>query len=592
MYQVSDSCKQALARPVHTHALRGSCSGRSFTGSLDVVKDSFKLNKQMCDATEVRLGGVYVGQLQLTFTSHFASVRGDWLDKVITPELGIKVDEDFEWIPCPSGSFIIKDAVWTAEGLEITAYDNMSKFDRNINLSASSGFAYDFLNAACIQCGVNLGMTRDEVETFINGTELLGLYPTESIVTWRDMLGWLAQTLCAFATIDRNGALILVKFPDADSSRTSIDMNHRYSGASFSDFDSYFTEIRIENIEEGSVDEYSIGSNKGLSMNLGANPFLQYGTDDTKDRMRRGILFGLFRFRFAPFSASVLLNPTFDLGDNIEFVGGIAQGCIGTVMSLTFTLDTTSLSGFGDNPALQDVMSKTDKEMNGVAGAQSMNKIAYFTYSNVSDLVVGNTPQVITDVRFVTTVESTVVLWAEVDADYLMSASTAKVTFTYYVDDEEVTYHPIHTVGENGKHLIGLNYYLLNLEPDMIHRFVISMSVAGATANIPIDNIHFCLSGQGLVKENSWDGRIEVNDTMELHLFGSTSTAFVDAGVSVNVKAPVVNSFADVFGVGLAGGLAIGYRDVNNIILEEPTYRIATSDGDLLVTTDDYYMGT
>lgn len=591
MYQVSDACKQALNAPVQTHSLRGLCAGRTFTRH-DVIKDSFRINKQMCDATAVKLGGVYIGQLQMTFSNKYATQRGGWMGKVITPEIGILVGEEFEWIPCPSGSYTIHDAVWTADGLEIVAYDNMSKFDKNINLSTSSGSAYDFLNSACRICGVELGMSREEIETFPNGNEILGLYPTDSVVTWRDMLGWLAQALCSFATIDRNGALILVEFPSKYDGYTEIKKNQRYTGASFSDFDSYFTQITVTDIEEGTSKNYIIGTNDGLSMNLGANPFLQYGTEETKDSMRSAILSSLKDFFFAPFSASTLLNPTYDLGDCIQFVGGIAKGCTCTVMSLTMTLDTVMLDGFGDNPALQDVLSTTDKEINSVTGSQNSKKLVYFTYSNVSDLDIGSTPEVITDVKFVTTSETTVIIWCEIDGDVLLSNSAATVQFTYYLDDEEITYHPTHTIGENGKHLIHLNYYLLNLESDKIHRFVIEMKANGGRVQVPIDNIHFSLSGQGLIQENTWDGKISVSDTFGLLLKGSMPVPFVDSGTDVIFRTPMPAVATDVFSLGLSGGLSIGFRDEKNIILEEPTYRIATTEGDLLVTTDGDFMET
>lgn len=587
MYPVSNACREALSAPVQIHSLRGFCGGQSFTGNLDVVKDSFRLNKQMCDSTEVKLGGVYIGQLQMTFTKNFANTRGGWMGKVIEPEIGILVGEDFEWIPAPSKQFTIHDAVWTADGLQVVAYDNMSKFDKNINLSTASGTAYDFLNAACLQCGVALGMTPEQVSALPNGSAILGLYPTDSVVTWRDMLGWLAQTLCSFATIDRTGALILVKFPSRNDSRFSIDVNHRYTGASFSDFDTFFTEITVVNIEENITKRYSVGTNNGLTMNLGANPFLQYGTEAVRDQMRNEILFNLMEFEFAPFNASTLLNPAFELGDNIEFVGGIARGCISTVMSLTLTLNTITLDGFGDNPALANALSSTDKEVNGVAGAQQGKKIVYFTYSNISEMDIGAIPLPIANVRFITTAESTVALWVEVDADYTLSDSEAEIEFAYWLNGEELTYHPVHTIGENGPHVIGLNYYLLNIPADTINDFIVTMKVNGAVADIPIDKIHFLLNGQGLIKENSWDGRLELKDTFSQFIAGAITVPLFDNGPTISFDIPTGAQFSDNISVNIAGGVSVGLSDEMTMTLRELEFRIETEDETAYLITED-----
>lgn len=592
MYQVSDACKQALRSPVQTHALKGTCDNRSFIGDLHVIKDSFRLNKQMCDSTEVRIGGVYIGQLQMTFSSRFANTRGSWMGKVITPQIGIKVGADFEWIPVPSGQYIIREAVWTSEGLEVTAYDNMSKFDKSIGLSSSSGTAYDFLNAACQACSVTLGMTREQLATFVNGDRVLGMYPTDSVVTWRDMIGWLAQALCAFATINRNGALIFVKFPSKNNSFTEINMNQRYTGASFSDFDSFFTQISVTDIEENVAYKYIIGTNNGLALNLGANPFLQYGTKDTKDLMRLAILDSLKDFYFAPFSASTLLNPTWDLGDCIKFTGGIGKGCIGTVMAITLTLDTVSLDGFGDNPALQDVRSATDKEISGMGGTSQGQKTVYFTYSNVSELNIGTQSETIAETQFVTTAATTVTLWAEVDADVKLSDPTATITFSYFLDNDELPYHPVHTVGEDGKHLIGLNYYLLNLSADEIHRFEIAMRVNGGTAKIPMNNVHFLLSGQGLVQESGWDGTIDRTDYFSQPIVGKLSVPFTDQTPEVIFDTPKQAEVSDLFGISTRGRMRIGFREEADVKMFEPEYAIVTSDGDYLVTSDGDYMKT
>ena len=240
MYNVSQDYMAAIAKSARAHKLVGTVNGTSFDGG-DVIKGSFQIRNQFCPATEIALGGVYVGELNLTFTRDFAlamDIRGSWRGKVITASIGVELaDASFEYIPINGGSYIIESAKWTDAGIQIVAYDNMSLFD--ISLPATtigSGALYDVLSFACTACGVTLGLSQAECSALPNGTETFYAYPENAMVTYRDMISELAEACCCFATINRSGELILKTLPDFNSITLTIPHNLRYS-TTFSDLD-------------------------------------------------------------------------------------------------------------------------------------------------------------------------------------------------------------------------------------------------------------------------------------------------------------------------------------------------------------------
>ena len=60
-------------------------------------------------------------------------------------------------------------------------------------------------------------MTQAEVDALPNGTESLSLYTENDIETWQDFIFWVAQATGTFATMDRQGKLVLRKYEHSGS---------------------------------------------------------------------------------------------------------------------------------------------------------------------------------------------------------------------------------------------------------------------------------------------------------------------------------------------------------------------------------------
>jgi hypothetical protein len=60
-------------------------------------------------------------------------------------------------------------------------------------------------------------------------------------------------------------------------------------------------------------------------MNLGVNPFLQFGLDATREQLIRNILSDISVVNYVPFETDMIGNPALDVGDVLSFSGGQAD---------------------------------------------------------------------------------------------------------------------------------------------------------------------------------------------------------------------------------------------------------------------------
>lgn len=594
MYNVSDDYKLAVTSNARVHRLSGTVGGVSFDGG-DVIRNSFVVKNQLCEATAISLGGVYVGELDVTFSNAFAAamnLRGSWRGTVITASIGVELeeesgeDETFEDIPL--GVYTVEDAQWTDEGIKIIAYDNMAMFDKGFSISTSSGKVYDFLSLFCQECGVTLGMTQQECEDLPNGTEILGIYTDAELDTFRDALSQLATVCCCFATMDRSGQLVLRRLPDVSDVIDTIPAKMRYS-TSFSDFASFYDTITVVNMEDDTVRSYHNDNIYGLTMNLGANPFLQYGIEITKNRIRQAIADALEGFRATPFSVSILPNPAYDLGDLIQFSGGYGLDSLGCVMNYSMRVNSSSLEGYGENPALSDLRSKTDKEISGLIAKTAENEVIIHTFENAEEYELDDQAQEILSIRFATIKPKIVNLWHEIELDVESDPQgdgIVSVQALYYLNDELISYSPVTTYDNDGLHLMHLLYFLDSLPENQTQKWQVYLKVDGGTATIGRGDIHASLYGQGLAAVGAWGGLIECKDNYSLNIVGQNTFSYSDS-VSTTWNDDVdEDTFSDSYGLNIIGDITFGYSDSVYINIITPIYTRITDEEDVRITDD------
>lgn len=544
MYNVSNDYRVQIRKPyAWRRALRGTIGNVNFTHA-DVLSGSFSVSNSCSDKNEVKIGTVDMGILQAQFRNGLIP-RGDWKDAVITVYDGLYIEAThaYEWVPL--GIFTVDEAKYDEKGVKITAYDNMKKFDRAWNISSTIGSPYSILKMICDDCRVQMGMTRAEIEALPNGYDPISLYSDNDCETYRDALYWLAQLLCCFATIGRDGKLYLRMYGNAEID--SVGAGLRFDDNEFSDFVTRYSGISLVNTDDDELIYVSEGSDNYLSYNLGANPFMQYGTMITRRSQMLNILRQLKLIDYVPFETSMLHCPAYDLGDVIEFTGGIADdtkhSCI---MFYEYNFEYYAAEGYGSDPALANAKSKVDKNLAGLRSKTDKNSIQFYTFKNAEEAVIedGERKELIY-IRFTTMETKQVTFQAEILADSEATIDEVEAQIEYFLDGAIISdYKPTETWTEDGKHIINL-YYMLDVEPNHLYQWQVKMTANGGIITIPQGHARGTVWGQGLVAIGAWDGFIDVEDTILGIQLDSIGISTFDEDEEVLLITPIEISVED-----------------------------------------------
>ena len=511
MYNVSNDYKIALKKPYKVRRIAGTIGALPFDDE-NIAQGSLIIENQCSDGEDVRIGTVFMGQLTCTFQS-FPSLKGNWKGKVITLSEGLMLaNGTYEDVPL--GIFTIDSADHRDDGVAVTAYDNMRLLDKKFGFTTTTGSAWDILLMISRDCGIELAQTENEIKAFPNGTKGYVLYAENSIETYRDVLAWISQAMCAFATIDRQGKLVLRQY--GSTPVDTITATDRWRGASFSDFVTYYTGVSVVKIEDESTRYVGLTVDDGLTYNLGSNPFLQSGNIDN---FLNEILQGLQAIHYTPFEFDRSGCPAYDLGDVLTFEDGNGDGCTGCLMSFEYTYHSTyNMEGFGSNPALANARSKTDKEISGLMKKNSVaNKLQFYTYTNAKEFRVKSQYVEIINIKFGSLIATRVTFQAEIKLNASLEVindvyNDIVGTIKYTFNGMEMDYKPVETWFD-GDHLMHLLYFF-TIEEMKINRLSVEMKCDNGEIVIRRGCIQAAVSGQGLAASDSWDGEINAEDTI------------------------------------------------------------------------------
>ena len=354
MYNVSSATLAAIENFNLQARITGTVNGVAFTDA-NIVGGSFSINNQCSSDTELTIGNVYVGELNITLTG-LSLDRYSLYGKLIIPTYGLYVNN--AWVPIPLGEYIISEVEVTNVGIDIRAYDNMSKFDVPFELVSLSGTAYALASAACTACGLTLATTQTQFNAFTNhgvtftATQTDGKIPQFS--TYRDVISAIAQVSCCNVLIDRSGQVVFKPYPS--TAVATIDTAHRKMGGMTADFETYYDSIIVTDPTTKAQTKYTRSNPTGLTMDLGDNPFINTAA------IRNAILNAL-TFRFHPFRMDILNAPLYDLMDCINLPDGIGDGTkLYCITKYTWTYHGSyALVGAGQDPKLVAVASAAQR---------------------------------------------------------------------------------------------------------------------------------------------------------------------------------------------------------------------------------------
>lgn len=535
MYQVSEEYLKQTKRKVQTFRLAGTVNKIAFTNH-DILSGSFTITNQCSEQNDVKIGSVYIGELKCTFKPDLQVP--DWTNAQIIVSEGLLIGGT-AWEDVPLGVYTVSEANDTEYGVDITAYDNMARFNRSCTVDITIGTPYELLTLACTTCEVELGLTQADVDALPNGTESLSLYTENDIETWQDFVFWVAQATGTIATMDREGKLVLRSY--TQNVVDTLTNHERFTGSKFSKFETRYSGLSCVNMADDTTSYYGSNPDNYLTYNLGSNPFLQYGVDSYKEQIRRAVLTALLQIDYVPFETSCLCGAMYDLGDIIRCTDGIAPGKLGCVMMYDYTFNGGyKITGFGSDPALATAKSKTDKNLEGLRNNVSTNEILFFNYENASAIQIGDgESKAIIDIRFTSSVSIGVLFQAEILLEATATEADVIGTIEYTLNEVTIIgYNPTET-WKNGKHILSLMYMLM-IEENSINRWLVKLNITGGSIAIAQGAVRAVIYGQGLVGTVEWDGFITLEEKL-------TQIALKDAiEVSKALTCTVIAGLIDV----------------------------------------------
>ncbi|MBC5743804.1 hypothetical protein FMM74_009485 [Lachnospiraceae bacterium MD308] len=601
MYPVSE----AFLRAVQENTRRYYWTGRITTkggavypfGYEDIVKGSGYIFAQCCGSAEIELGTVYAAEMGVTLFSQVDRYTLDGAKVELFYHLRVE-GGGFEEVPM--GIFEVSEANRRLHCLELKAYDYMLRFEKSFNGFESVGNAWAFLELCCKACGVEMENTQGEIEGMPNGRELLSIYPENDIGTYRDVLFFVGQVLGGFFCINRRGRLELRKY--GAEPVLEVQGRHRFS-SSFSDFITRYTAVSSTNLRTQTAEYYGLEVDDGLTMNLGVNPLLQFGLEETRRQLCGNILADLSVVKYVPFDSSTIGNPALDLGDVLTFTGGQADGeqmtCITSFQCRIG--GRQSLKCVGKNPRLAQAKSKNDKNISGLLNQIEAGKVGIHTFTNASAYVVAEDRvrvisiefaakeethvqffgQVVLDVRAAQverracasgsivvpipagtgggtdggTGGSTEDVTVEVELPVIWTEDGKAVVFvTYELNDSEILVHrPVETWG-SGRHILSLYYPIDGLVPNITNTFNVYLRMEGGTGEIETGRCIASISGQGMAAAAAWGGTVTVEESVGRFALGGGLGMKVFAGdMGIETMELVQKSYGDSIGKALIG---------------------------------------
>ena len=417
MYQVSDAFLQAVQENTRSYYWTGKIT--TTKGMVyefepkDIVKGSGYISSQCCGSTEIELGTVYAAELGITLFTDID--RYTLEDAKIEITYHLKLSDGTEET-VPMGIFEVSEANRNVKTLELKAYDYMLRFEKDFNGFETVGKAYDFIALCCKACDVEFAQTEAEITGMPNGSEGLSIYTDNDIETYRDVLYYVGQVLGGFFCINREGKLELRKY--GITPVMTVQQKHRFS-SSFSDFITRYTAVSSTNMKTQIAEYYALDPDDGLTMNLGVNPLLQFGLEETRKQLCTNILNDIAVVDYVPFDSDTIGNPALDLGDVIQFTGGQAdENKISAITSMQCKIGGKhTLKGVGKNPRLAQAKSKNDKNISGLLNQIEAGKIGIHTFTNASAFTVGDTNTKIISIEFATSEDNHAQFFGQIIVD-------------------------------------------------------------------------------------------------------------------------------------------------------------------------------
>ena len=636
MYNVSEKFKSAIKSPNRNSTIYGVLKTTNGTEYLlndgNIIKDSLYITNQIVNNSKLCFGAVYAGECGLVINSTIDrySLFGATIMLNFLLELADGTEESL-----PLGVFTVDTPERIGSKIKLTAVDNMSKFDVSVNEDVN-GTWYELLSYVANKCGVALAQTQAELEALhINATNQNYTIQQDKIDTYRDALSYLCMVVCANATINNAGKLKIVQY--ATSVCDSNNEATRLNNCKFSDYTSRYAGIKARFFANENYAPYeAINPDiKGLTLDLGDIPIVG-GTNDSKNATIDAMLETISQIAYVPATLYISSNPAYELGDMItcENVNNTTYSVNTYVMAYKYSYrKKETINCYGDNPLLQNIKSKNDKQYSSMESQISSKDMVIVNATNPNDITIGQELKGIVTLNFSVNADCRPICIFTIPFNIDVDGYVEFSLYNGLVAMENATYKGYY---EKGEHFATF-MYLDDMKKDERRSLrVLAKCYADTTSairvqdakirtleskvNALIDNsvetivdatvdtteptttikalgVKAIAYTQGINGKGEWDGTLEFKDLFnaDIPLISDMSVITFRDSVVASTQIPVPASITELFGeIALNGAMSvIGFTDSVSTAHIITKYVFDTNNGEYnsdYVTADGSYM--
>ena len=287
-------------------------------------ENSFYVDSKAVNGTALQFGASYMSEMGITVLNKKSQIN-KFEHAIIKPY--VTVDESAgssTTHEIPMGVFEV-DSIELVNNsdLSLVCYDQMKKL--NIQTRGTlKGKMYDVLTTVCNDCGVQLGLTKAQINQF-PGTRVFYGLGKGAFDSCRDIIEQCAEIMCSFAYFDRTGKLMFRKFGiESDNSSRSFSVPLDF--INYAKFDYY--DYKIKNFLY-LAQSYTLNSNTGNTSGFemvfgeGNKMFSSLWREHKleKQNVMREIGPAVRYINYRGASLKIWCEPTIDTGDIMEIEG-------------------------------------------------------------------------------------------------------------------------------------------------------------------------------------------------------------------------------------------------------------------------------
>lgn len=519
-YPVSELYKEAISNLSRSSYISGTLVLSDNTvielSNETVSQGSFYVTNQCVNSDAFTYGSVFAAEMGMSIKTEID--RYTLSGSYVLPFFSLKLsDGTYEKIPL--GKFYVTEPNRIGRSISLKCYDGMTLLDVGITEN-TTGTAFELLEWTALNCGIELSQTAEEIALLPNSAVLLSV-ESDRVQTYRDLIAYIGSVTCTFAIFDREGKLKLVQF--ATEVSKTIYGNQR-DASKFSDFQTYFTAISASFIAEGVYRGYTKSiEGQGLVYKVGDVPIIQ-GTDLSNQSVLDSIFSKLTLVKYTPCDISFSGDPSIDLGDMIMNIDRQGNEILSLVTFYKWTYrGKHQIKSAGANPKIGEVKSKTEKELEAIAGNITMKEIVVYSYTNASTKTIqggeagSKNLKEVAKISFAVNADVTALITTTVCFDLNVQGC---VEFSMYVDS---VYQEGSTVGQHcleGPSTVSFTNYIPCEKGKTYRVTILARTYALYEENdvpkmvIPKFNVKCVVFGQGIATKVPWDGTLSFTDVL------------------------------------------------------------------------------